>query len=307
MRPSATLLAATGVTNAARVSYGSKHDEWGGLIGALRNGGAERHPSERVTVTIVLYNVVVGGVPSEEDVVAAIDDLERLYAACRASPRVKTTMFNAELLPGGGLLPAWTTPPSLFTMPKPTPLPNPPDVYDAGTFQRPQASILPCGTVPFAPFADVPSWFVLQHSQLPRTMAAFTHVHDSALELLAPPTSSRSQLASAFGQFRLANELHVQLDGSPSATVMYNLACCLSRLAALDKPTGEAPLPGSALALSKDACLNAAVGWLRAAAAAGYTDPNHMKMDTDLQAVRELRAPFFATAVKMAEVTAGGM
>ena len=42
----------------------------------------QRHPAEHVTVTVQLYHVVVGGVPSEEDVTAAIDDLENLYRAC---------------------------------------------------------------------------------------------------------------------------------------------------------------------------------------------------------------------------------
>jgi len=67
-----------GTANAARVSRGSEHDVWPGLSVQIPS----RHPSEHVTVTIVLYNTVVGGVPSQRDVVAAIDDLEALYAAC---------------------------------------------------------------------------------------------------------------------------------------------------------------------------------------------------------------------------------
>jgi len=31
---------------------------------------------------VVLYNTVTGGVPSVEDVKAAVDDMEELYAAC---------------------------------------------------------------------------------------------------------------------------------------------------------------------------------------------------------------------------------
>merc|ERR1712037_856364 len=49
-------------------------------MGSVQN--PMRHPSEHVTVTVVLYNTIVGGVPSQRDVVAAIDDLEALYAAC---------------------------------------------------------------------------------------------------------------------------------------------------------------------------------------------------------------------------------
>lgn len=67
-----------GTANAARVSRGSEHDIWPGL--SVQD--PMRHPSEHVTVTVVLYNTIVGGVPSQRDVVAAIDDLEALYAAC---------------------------------------------------------------------------------------------------------------------------------------------------------------------------------------------------------------------------------
>ena len=78
-----TTRACTGAASAARVSYGARHDTWHGLIGRAQT--PSRHESERLTVTVVLYNIVVGGVPSEADVLAAVDDLERLYAACRAS------------------------------------------------------------------------------------------------------------------------------------------------------------------------------------------------------------------------------
>eukprot|EP00746_Dinoflagellata_sp_MGD_P072128 gnl/MRDRNA2_/MRDRNA2_29300_c0_seq1.p1 gnl/MRDRNA2_/MRDRNA2_29300_c0~~gnl/MRDRNA2_/MRDRNA2_29300_c0_seq1.p1 ORF type:complete len:742 (+),score=115.91 gnl/MRDRNA2_/MRDRNA2_29300_c0_seq1:131-2356(+) len=67
-----------GVAGAARVSRGSEHDIWRGL--SVQDPA--RHPSEHVTVTVVLYYTVAGGVPSQRDVVAAIDDLEALYAAC---------------------------------------------------------------------------------------------------------------------------------------------------------------------------------------------------------------------------------
>lgn len=50
--------------------------------------------SEHVTVTVVLYNTVTGGVPSEEDVAAAIDDLEALYAACGAEGRLADDTFD---------------------------------------------------------------------------------------------------------------------------------------------------------------------------------------------------------------------
>lgn len=67
-----------GTSNAARVSTGSKFDTWRGLDITK----PERHSSEHITVTCVLYYTVANGVPSTADVVAAIDDMEALYAAC---------------------------------------------------------------------------------------------------------------------------------------------------------------------------------------------------------------------------------
>ena len=95
----------------------------------------------------------------------------------------------------------------------------------------------------------------------------------------------------------------------PHPPSLYNLACCLSRLASLEQPEAEAAAtpPGSVLHLPKEQCLSAAIAWLRAATAAGWTDAEHMKSDVDLSAVRELRAVFFATAVQMAEATAAGI
>lgn len=67
-----------GRANAARVSRGSEHDTWAGL--SVKE--PKRNDSERVTVTVVIYNTVAGGVPSQEDVAAAVEDMEALYAQC---------------------------------------------------------------------------------------------------------------------------------------------------------------------------------------------------------------------------------
>ena len=67
-----------GKSSSARVSIGTEHDTWDGLLVP----DAARHEKEHVTVTVVIYNVVVGGVPSAEDVRAAADDMDSLYAAC---------------------------------------------------------------------------------------------------------------------------------------------------------------------------------------------------------------------------------
>jgi hypothetical protein len=42
----------------------------------------KRDARQHVTVTVVIYNTVAGGVPEVEDVLAAIADMEALYAAC---------------------------------------------------------------------------------------------------------------------------------------------------------------------------------------------------------------------------------
>jgi hypothetical protein len=76
----------TGRYNAARVSRGSAVDEtrWTGV----KNTEPKRDPNQHITVTVLLYNTVAGGVPSAEDVHAAIEDMERLYAACAWSDKL---------------------------------------------------------------------------------------------------------------------------------------------------------------------------------------------------------------------------
>ena len=54
----------------------------------------QRHAAECCTGTVVLYNTVAGGVPTEEDVVAAIDDMEKLYDACSAKGRLADPEFK---------------------------------------------------------------------------------------------------------------------------------------------------------------------------------------------------------------------
>merc|ERR1711907_566289 len=67
-----------GRASAARVSRGTEEDVWRGL--SIKK--PQRNASEHVTVTIVIYNAIADGVPSSDDVMAAIDDLEALYASC---------------------------------------------------------------------------------------------------------------------------------------------------------------------------------------------------------------------------------
>ena len=60
------------------MSRGSEHDTWAGLSGKE----PKRNGSEHVTVTVVLYSTVAGGVTSQEDVAAAVEDMEALYVQC---------------------------------------------------------------------------------------------------------------------------------------------------------------------------------------------------------------------------------
>merc|ERR1719191_111474 len=79
-----------GAACAARVSRGTEVDTWNGLsVKAPR-----RNASEHITCTVVIYNAISGGVPSEADVVAAIDDLEQLYAACNVQGRLADQEFD---------------------------------------------------------------------------------------------------------------------------------------------------------------------------------------------------------------------
>jgi len=79
-----------GLSSAARVSRGTEHDVWKGL--SIKS--PKRNGAEHVTVTVVIYNAVRGGVPTPEDVAAAIDDLEGLYRACADTGRLADTKFD---------------------------------------------------------------------------------------------------------------------------------------------------------------------------------------------------------------------
>jgi len=68
-----------GTANAARVSRGSMVDK---LEKTVKVAKPTRDPSQHVTVTVVIYNTVAGGVPSAADVKAAVEDMEQLYSSC---------------------------------------------------------------------------------------------------------------------------------------------------------------------------------------------------------------------------------
>lgn len=79
-----------GKSSAARVSRGSKEDTWSGLSVT----SPQRHPQEHITATIVMYYTCSGGVPTEDDVKAAIDDLESLYKSVEASGHLADSDFD---------------------------------------------------------------------------------------------------------------------------------------------------------------------------------------------------------------------
>merc|ERR1711998_157780 len=79
-----------GKANAARVSRGKEVDTWSGLT----QENPKRNDTEHITITIVSYFTIAGGVPSEDDVVAAIDDMESCYASCRAKGNLSQSTFD---------------------------------------------------------------------------------------------------------------------------------------------------------------------------------------------------------------------
>ena len=86
-----------GEANAARVSVGSRVAKDAGshklrVTEADSEQTLARHPSEHVTITVIFYYTVKGGVPSKEDVVRAIDDLESMYRATNEARLADSTM-----------------------------------------------------------------------------------------------------------------------------------------------------------------------------------------------------------------------
>lgn len=55
-----------------------------GVYEGLTKRDPVRDAGQHPTITCILFNTVAGGIPSVEDVAAAIEDMERLYAACDA-------------------------------------------------------------------------------------------------------------------------------------------------------------------------------------------------------------------------------
>ncbi len=103
--------AAAGVFSAARISLGDEAGTYGGLSGLRR--APTRDATQHVTVTVTLYDAVVGGVPTDEDCARAVDDIEALLAACKTTGRLSDRTFDfmkhtPHLIPASARVPGVT-------------------------------------------------------------------------------------------------------------------------------------------------------------------------------------------------------
>jgi len=275
--------ASIGRSSAARVSRGTEHDILsGGSI--LKAKSFIRHESERITATICIYNVVVGGVPTEADVVAAIDDLEQLYAACCSVPRQDTHQFNNSVT---------------------TTTTTPTTVINGGIFPEPQppklSPQLNGDTRLFSPFSDMLKTTLNMASNLPMNMETYMYLHETGLQRLNDTNADQNKLFDAFGFFRLTNDISIQQQGAPDGSSLYNMACCCSRLAVHTLIHKEKTCTLPTWTSMTDACLNASVSWLFGSVGAGYKNYKHMMVDPDLEAVRSQRPTQFGLVVSNAQ------
>ena len=278
-----------GISKVARVSRGSIHDTWSGL----RAESYVRDHNQHITVTIVLYHIVEGGVPSETDVIAAIDDLEQLYVACRAQTRSSTGIFNDNFKTLAPVIP--------------TPTPTPQPVVTSTIFPQPKSPTVTVGQQLYgSPADDVSLHIRNKAAALPLSSESVNHLCVLGNQLLENPKSNLLQLYEDFGYFSLGNDMQVKLDGVQHAALLYNMACCCSRMSLL-KPSLSPMFSTTTSSTTPKWCQDTnavrgkAMSWLVAAVGAGWTDYKHMNADPDLQPVRSHYSAGFATVIKMAE------
>lgn len=77
-----------GVSSAARISMGSVVDDTFKYVDVVNPEYHARDHNQHCTITVILYHVVEGGVPSIDDVRAAVEELDRLYSACKWSGKL---------------------------------------------------------------------------------------------------------------------------------------------------------------------------------------------------------------------------
>lgn len=290
-------LAPLGTARAARVSRGG--EVLGDFIIA-KNKKPKRDSGQHITVTIVLYNTVVGGVPSGLDVKAAIDDMEKLYSACSWSGNLadnEAAFMKSKL----------TSATAADIAEKIAPQPS------TGTRLVQNNAVFPTST-PVSVFKQPTAESVddLINKSIPKLSKASQLV--ASLGSGASSKEAESLLTECFHSFRLANDKCLETEGAPSALALYNMACVLSlalelqmivsgshSLQAMVDSFGSVavsmlqsnfvapglpphPLPSTATlqdtinkrAIACDRCLKAAV-------AVGYNDFNHLRADRDLR------------------------
>lgn len=278
----------TGVANAARVSRGSEVDIWNGL--GLKSPA--RDPSQHVTVTVVIYNTVAGGVPSDVDVKAAIDDMELLYRACGWSGRLTDTgtvdfmkTANDKAFPG---LPTAVSNANTF----PTQPPAPPQALFGDQLFAPlqKLSLETCNLVKSLPLKD----------------ESHEYLHDTVAIPMLAAGAAGGKLGEAFHIFQLVNDFTTQLHGVGHGAACYNMACCLSLAAQhLQQPALQAMLnctapsmisPSSAMVVT---ALDTALRWFLASAAFGWCKEQHCGTDPDIAFLRENRPEGFNVGLQV--------
>jgi len=272
-----------GEANAARVSVGTFHDHWTGLT--VKD--PDRHPSEHITITVVLYNTVTGGVPTEFDIISAIDDMENLYASCLTAGHRADTKFDFAN--------------SQLTQVQPPPIPGP--VTGFTTFPGSAVSSLPTILLPvpappqwdltsvqcFSVEGREPARITTAIKNLPMNEDGFRYLHDSVGLVWLQQTVHGTSLVEALQAFHLSNELHTKLHGAPNSAALYNISCCFA-LMARDNPAllNQARIQGTTSAFGdsfdnlRNQALELSLFWLRLAIAGGYCNFAHLQSDPDL-------------------------
>jgi len=295
-----------GSSNAARVSRGSEEDVWGGL--SVKTPA--RHEAEHVTATIVIYNTVAGGVPSAQDVKAAIDDMESLYANCGWSGKLTdsgASFMKAAPPVSGGLFGAANA------------VGFPGAVSNASSFP-PLATTPGAAASTYHPLSKLPSNIQnsVQHhlNAAGVTDASILQLHDSLALPMLSKGAAGGQLSEAFTLFQVANQLNTQLHGVCYGPACYNMACCLcvaareNQLAVLQRmlvPQSNSSLnaltplasPSNLPALIEKA-LDAAARWVLTAVSFGWHNTAHLASDPDLSLLRERRPQLMSTAQSLA-------
>lgn len=83
------------VSSAARVSKGTVASEYATEVDTTR---IKRSETEHITITVILYHVVKGGIPTREDVISAVTELDQLYSSCTWSGNLKD-LSNHNVIP----------------------------------------------------------------------------------------------------------------------------------------------------------------------------------------------------------------